>query len=143
MKLPSLIVLLAAIVALPASAAASRARWLIDADQLATSLDKPHQVILHVGDATVYEAGHLPGARLLTPGMFQRPRGNDPEALLLELPDPKALQAQMQQLGIAQDSHVVVVFGKDEFAPATRVIYTLDAAGWGGQAALLDGGQPE
>ncbi len=140
----TLALLFCALVALPAMSA-SRERPLIDADALAAQLAKSGSeiVVLHVGDPKIYEAGHLPGARLLQPGMFQRPRGSDPAALLLELPDPKALQAQMQQLGIGRSSRVVVVFGKDEFAPATRVMFTLDAAGLGDRVALLDGGQPE
>ncbi|RYG69462.1 sulfurtransferase, partial [bacterium] len=99
--------------------------------------------ILHVGDPETYAAGHVPGARLITPGLLQRPRGTDPSSLILELPDAPTLKGQLEQLCLARDSRVVVVFGKDEFAGATRVVFTLDAAGFGDRVALLDGGQPE
>lgn len=138
-----LLLLACALLTLPAAARTPRERLLIDADALATRLGDRRIAILHVGDPATYAAGHLPGARLLTPGLLQQPRGSDPAALLLELPDAALLQTQLQQLGIARDSRVIVVFGKDEFAPATRVVFTLDAAGWGDRVSLLDGGQPE
>jgi thiosulfate/3-mercaptopyruvate sulfurtransferase len=137
-KLPCLLLLLA----LPVAALA-RDKLLVDADALAKRLGDAHTVVLQVGDPATYAAGHIPGARLIPQGGLARSRSSDPKALLLELPDPKALQAQLQQLGVGRESHVVVAFGKDEFAGATRVIYTLEAAGWGGRVMLLDGGVPE
>ena len=138
-----LLLLVSALIALPLAAKTPRERLLIDADALAARIADPHVVVLHVGDRDTYAAGHLPGARLLTAGLLQRPRSNDPDALLLELPDREALQTQLQQLGLVKDSRVIVVFGKDEFAPATRAVFTLDAAGWSDRVSLLDGGQPE
>lgn len=131
-------------VAGPALAASDpRARLLTDADALAAHLGDRHLVVLHVGDPAVYAAGHVPGARLLPQGYFTKARGSDSQALTLELPDPKALQMQLQQLGIGRDSRIVVVHGKDELVQATRAIHVLDAAGWGDRVSLLDGGLPE
>jgi thiosulfate/3-mercaptopyruvate sulfurtransferase len=117
---------------------------LVDATRLASRLDAPDTVILHVGDPATYAAGHIAGARLVPQGGLAAPRpADDPAALILELPDAQALRTQLQALGIARDSHVVVVFGRNELPQATRVLYTLDAVGWGGRVALLDGGLPE
>jgi thiosulfate/3-mercaptopyruvate sulfurtransferase len=117
---------------------------LVDAAALAARLDAPDTVLLHVGDPSAYAAVHIPGARLVPPGGLAAPRPpDDPAALFLELPDAQSLRAQLQALGIARDSRVVVIFGRNELPQATRVLYTLDAAGWGGRVALLDGGLPE
>jgi len=137
----SLVMALLAWIATPASAA-GRDGLLIDAATLSKRLGDRDLVILHVGNPETYAAGHIPGARLVAPGQLQRPRGNDPAALLLELPDAAQLQEQLQALGIDRRSRIVVVFGKDELPAATRVVYTLDAAGFGDRVALLDGGQP-
>src|SRR4029077_17178583 len=45
-----------------------------------------------------------------------------------------------EALGISDSSRVVVYFGGDWVSPATRVVFTLDAAGLGSHVALLDGG---
>ena len=50
--------------------------------------------------------------------------------------------ADLEALGISNDSRVVVYFADDWASPATRVVFTLDAAGLGARAALLDGGMP-
>ncbi len=55
---------------------------------------------------------------------------------------PEELRQRLEALGIADDSRIVVYFGKDWVSPATRLLFTLDYAGLGANAALLDGGQP-
>lgn len=117
---------------------------LIDAAALAARMDAPDTVVLHVGDPATYAAGHIEGARLVPQGGITAPRPpEDPAALMVELPDAESMRTQLQALGIASDSRVVVVFGRNELPQATRVLYTLDAAGWGERVALLDGGLPE
>jgi thiosulfate/3-mercaptopyruvate sulfurtransferase len=117
---------------------------LMDVATLSARLQSPDTVVLHVGDPATYVAGHIPGARLLPPGALTAPRpADDPAALILEMPDPELLRTQLQALGIARDSRVVIAFGKNELPQATRVLYTLDAAGFGDRSSLLDGGLPE
>lgn len=126
------------------AAAAQPEGLLIDAAALAARLEAPDTVILHVGDPATYAAGHIAGARLVPQGGLAAARpADDPAALILELPDAQSLRTQLEALGIAADSRVVVVFGKNELPQATRTLYTLDAAGWGDRVALLDGGLPE
>jgi thiosulfate/3-mercaptopyruvate sulfurtransferase len=60
----------------------------------------------------------------------------------LELPAPEDLRQRLEKLGISSDSRIVVYFGDDWVSPATRVVLTLDAAGLGAHAGLLDGGMP-
>ncbi|HXS06874.1 MAG TPA: rhodanese-like domain-containing protein [Rhizomicrobium sp.] len=94
-------------------------------------------VILHVGTAAGYQAAHIPGAHLVDQnGLTVK----SPEGLLTELPPPEELRAAMQVLGISDRSHVVVYSETEGIARATRIILTLDSAGFGKRAALLDGG---
>lgn len=126
-----------------ATAAEPRSRLLIDADALATRLSDPGLVVLHVGDPGTFEAGHVPGARLLPRNYFSRNRNGSATSLQLELPDPAAFKMQMQLLGIGRGSNVVVVFGNDEVAYAARVIWALESTGVADHISLLDGGLPE
>lgn len=125
-----------------AAIAQAPAELLLSPTELQARLGAPDLVLLHVGNPAGYEAAHLPGARLVPQGGLSAPRGSDPAALILELPDAETLRTQLQQLGIARESRVVVYFARDEFPAATRVIHTLDAAGWGDRVSLLDGGLP-
>ena len=59
---------------------------------------------------------------------------------MLEMPQPDSLRARLEALGISDKSRVIVYYGNDWVSPATRVIFTLDYAGLGAGAALLDGG---
>lgn len=133
----------ALLVTAPLAAAESRSRLLIDADALAGKIDDPGLVVLHVGDAETFAAGHVPGARLLPRNYLSRSRSGSTGALQLELPDPAAFRMQLQQFGIERGANVVIVFGKDEVASATRVLWALEATGVPDHVALLDGGLPE
>jgi thiosulfate/3-mercaptopyruvate sulfurtransferase len=64
-------------------------------------------------------------------------------ALTLELPSAEDLRTKLQALGISDKSRVIVYTGKGDTQSGTRVIFTLDAAGLGDNASLLDGGMPE
>jgi thiosulfate/3-mercaptopyruvate sulfurtransferase len=108
---------------------------------LAAHVDDPDLVLLHVGDADAYRAKHLPRARLVTLDDLSS-SGPHGQGLMLELPPADDLRRRLEALGISNDSRVVVYFGEDWVSPATRVVFTLDAAGLGAHAALLDGGMP-
>ena len=96
-------------------------------------------VILHVGTAAGYQAAHIPGAHLVDPnGLTVK----SPEGLLTELPPPDELRAQMQALGIADRSRVIVYSENEGIARATRIILTLDSAGFR-QARLAAGWRSE
>lgn len=137
------LVLAAGLATLPlASAPAAvtpRDGLVVDAGWLLEHASDPDLVLLHVGDKKEYEAGHIPGARYVS---LRDVSVSDQSAtgLVLEMPPAEDLRARLEALGISDASRVVVYFGKDWISPATRVIFTLDYAGLGGRASLLDGG---
>jgi len=103
---------------------------------LAEHLDEPDVVVLHVGSAKEYEAGHVPGASLLELTEFAPER----DGLAVELGDSAQLLQTLRRLGVGDESLVVLCFEKDRVALATRAWFTLDALGHGDHAAVLDGG---
>ena len=99
-------------------------------------------VLLHIGDGAEYVAKHIPGARLVSLTSISVSDHASPQGLMLELPSTPALHDSLAALGISDRSRVIVYFGNDWVTPSTRVIFTLDYAGLGGQVSLLDGGMP-
>ena len=111
---------------------------LISPQQLARELKDPSLVLLHVGPRDDYDAGHVAGARYITPQDLAATAV--PGMPLLELPDEAVLRARLEQLGIGDDSKVVVITGVNMLQSSTRVVWTLQAAGLGAQTRLLEGG---
>ena len=124
--------------AAPALAATPRDRLLVSVDELAKRLDDPDLVILQVGDKAAYDKAHIPGARLVNLAELAAPP-TGPDPLILEMPDPEALRSKLAALGVSDRSRIVVYPSRD-IQSATRVVFTLDAAGLGGRTALLNGG---
>ncbi len=106
---------------------------------LAAHLDDPNLVLLHVGDPDEYAAAHIPGARYVSLDDIAL-SDHSGKGLMLEVPAADELRDRLAALGVADDSQIVVYFGNDWVSPATRVLFTLDAAGLGARSALLDGG---
>jgi thiosulfate/3-mercaptopyruvate sulfurtransferase len=114
---------------------------LVSPAWLSAHLDDPDLILLHVGDADAYRTKHIRGARHV--GLDDiSVSSHDDGGLDLELPSDDDLRHRLEALGISNTSRVVVYFGEDWVSPATRVVLTLDAAGLGAHAALLDGGMP-
>lgn len=130
--------MLALTVATPAWAGNPRDRILVSADWLSKHLGDKDLVVLQVGDKAAYEAGHIPGARLVNLADVSAPPSG-PDPLILEMPDPEALRAKLAALGVSDGSRIVVYPTRD-IQSATRVVFTLDAAGLGKRTSLLDGG---
>jgi len=121
----------------------TRSDLLVTSDWLATQLNNPKLVLFHVGEKPEYDAGHIPGARFLELRDISTPPTRDTNALALEMLPADQLRQRLAQLGISDDSRVVVYFGNDWLSPSTRVLLTLQYAGLGAHASLLDGGMPE
>lgn len=121
-----------------AAQAGPREKLLVDDAWLAGRLGSADLVILQVGDKTGYEAGHIPGARLVMLTDLAAPMGGD--ALTLELPDPAVLHDRLEKLGVSDRARIVVVPSKEGIQSATRVVFTLEAAGLGDRTVLLNGG---
>jgi thiosulfate/3-mercaptopyruvate sulfurtransferase len=135
-----LIALVTLFAATLAFAKTPRESLVVTTSWLAAHLDDPKLVLLHVGDKDEYGSQHIPGARFVSLGDIAV-SDRSATGLILEMP-PTAedLRGRLAKLGISDDSRIVVYYGKDWVSPTTRVIFTLDYAGLGEHAVLLDGG---
>ena len=125
--------------ALPADGAV-HPEMVVSTQWLSEHLNDPKVVVLEVAAAmgpqrASYDAGHIPGARLLLGEDFMA--GQD-----AELPPPEKLKETFEKLGVSDDSRVVV-YATDWYPMAARAYYTLDYMGHGDRTALLDGGMVE
>jgi thiosulfate/3-mercaptopyruvate sulfurtransferase len=125
----------AALTAAGAVQAAPRDQLLVTPAWLAAHAGDANLVILHAGDKAEYDAKHIPGAVRASGGDI----APSADGLMAQLPAPEELRKRLQALGISDRSRIVVYTGRD-LPYATRVLFTLDAAGLGKQASLLDGG---
>ena len=124
-----------------AHGADARDAVLVSPAWLAEHVHERDLVLLHVGTPDDFAAEHIAGARQLTMRDIAAPESGG-KSLSLELGTPEQLREQLAALGVGDTSQVVVYFGKDWVSPSTRVMLTLDAAGLGARAHLLDGGLP-
>lgn len=132
-------VALAAVLASPLAAQSSRDNLLVSAKWLSEHLKDPNLVILHMGDKVGYDTAHVEGARWLDFSGLAAPSA--PGALVLELPHPDTLRAALSRLGISDNSRIVIYpTSTNGLTVATRVVLTLDYAGFGEATSLLDGG---
>lgn len=119
-----------------AGAAQPRDGLLVTPAWLASHQADKDLVILHVGTEAGYQAGHIPGARLVKDLLSV----NNPEGLTMEVPLAEVLRQKMEALGISDNSRIVVYNENGEFQRGTRVMLSLNAAGFGDRSMLLDGG---
>jgi len=128
--------LAAAVLALAGLAGAAHAGDLTVTPQwLAAHLNDPDLVVLHVGDRGNYNRRHIAGARYVSLDDI----GVDSGGLSLQVPAPADLKARLEKLGLSDTSRIVVYYGQDWISPATRVVFTLYAAGLGERVSLMDG----
>jgi len=132
MRVGRWLILVAVVVSGMTQAAAAPASPLVSASWLADHLHDPDLVILAADDA--YGDGHIPGARQVALPNVSVER----DGLRLELPSSEDLRQRLAALGISDRSRIVVYYGS--VTVATRVMFTLDYAGFGGASFLLDGG---
>lgn len=109
---------------------------LVSTSWLAGHLGDRSVVIINIGPRASYDAGHIAGARFLE--MSNIAASGQP--LTLELPPVEKLKSSFEELGVSDDSRVVICFLANYVSPATRVFFTLDYLGLGKQTSLLDGG---
>jgi thiosulfate/3-mercaptopyruvate sulfurtransferase len=116
---------------------APRAAMLVSTGWLAQHLRDSNLVILQIGPEQGY-ARHIPGARYVDLDAISV--SNHSGGNMLEMPAEADLRGRLARLGIADTSRIVVAYDQDWVSPATRVVFTLGAAGFAGRTALLDGG---
>lgn len=118
------------------ASAATHADMLVSTEWLAGHATDAKVVILHVApNRTVYDNGHIPGARFVALGDLAVTRDGIPN----ELAPVADLKKVLEAAGVSDDSRVIL-YSDASVLPATRAYFTLDYLGHGDQAALLDGG---
>lgn len=120
-------------------AASPRDSLLVDAAWLRQHVNDPELVLLQVGDQDSFDAGHIAGARKVVLSDIHVSE-HTPKGLILEMPPAEELRTRLEALGISDGSRVIVYYGKDWVSPATRILLTLQYAGLGARASMLDGG---
>jgi thiosulfate/3-mercaptopyruvate sulfurtransferase len=112
-----------------------RSELLVSTQWLAEHLKDPKVVVLHVADnALDFKRGHIPGARFLDQNKFTENAGD----LNTELPSPEKLQKLFADLGVGDNTRVVI-YATNWMPNAARAFLTLDYIGHQNHA-LLDGG---
>lgn len=107
---------------------------VVSAEWLSAHLHDRDLVVLHVGyQQREYDRGHIPGARFLQHQAIAPERGR----VTAEFPGARDALAAFAAVGVGRASRVVV-YG--EPMAAARAWATLDWAGLGDRAAVLDGG---
>jgi thiosulfate/3-mercaptopyruvate sulfurtransferase len=113
----------------------ARTEMLVTTPWLSGNLANPNVVVLHVArNRQGYDAGHIPGARLLLWADFATTRAGIPN----ELPPLENLVSLVRRLGIAANSRVIA-YDEDAGLEAARAYVTFDYLGMGGRTALLNG----
>jgi thiosulfate/3-mercaptopyruvate sulfurtransferase len=83
-----------------------------------------------------YDAEHIAGARYLWPGSLAP---DSPMGAMNE-PDLKSAKEIVENLGISNDSHVIIYFVRNEVSPTARIFLTFENLGMKGKVSMLDGG---
>jgi thiosulfate/3-mercaptopyruvate sulfurtransferase len=122
-----------------AAAQSPREQLLVTPAWLSAHLTDPNLVLLHVGDKAEYNLRHIPGARFVTLADLSI-GGGDAAGLNLQMPPAGSLRDRLVALGVSDSSRVVVYYATSQITQATRIVLTLDYAGLGDKASLLDGG---
>lgn len=122
-----------------AAAASPREKLLVDASWLKQHINDKNLVLLQVGDKDSFAERHIAGARGLT---LQDLHVSDQtmKGLILEMAAPDDLKKRLESYGVSDDSRIIVYYGKDWVSPTTRILLTLEYAGLGARASMLDGG---
>ena len=107
---------------------------LVSTAWLADHLNDANVVVLQVGhDRSAYQKEHIPTARFLSTNDFTTGH----TGLMVELPTVEKLRQSFEELGINDDTRVVV-YTTDWYPVASRAFFTLDYFGHT-NTALLDG----
>ena len=110
---------------------------LVSAQWVKDHQSDPKVVLVQVNFLKLdYDAEHIAGARYLWPGSL----APDSPLGAMNLPDPKIAQQVVEDLGISNDSHVILYFVRNEVSPTTRMFLTFENLGMKGKVSLLDGG---
>jgi thiosulfate/3-mercaptopyruvate sulfurtransferase len=113
---------------------------LVTSGWLKEHLHDQNLVLLHVGDPKAFDTAHLPGARNVSLRDISVSDMSGAGGLMLQMPATDVLHDKLEALGISNASQIVVYSAQQYFSPSTRVLLTMDYAGLGDRAVILDGG---
>lgn len=122
---------------LPAGVWAQPHPILVTAQWLNDHRSDPDLVLLQVTFLKFeYDKEHIEGASYLWPGWLapDTPYGN------YNAPDPKAAEKILRQLGVSNNSHIVLYHVRNEVSVTARMFLTLENLGLRGQVSFLNGG---
>lgn len=120
---------------LTASTAVAQGRpVLVDGKWLAGRLADPAVVVVHVTQSPAeYNAGHLPGARVLPLNTVSV----SADGLIAQLAPPALVDSVLESIGVSDGQHVVL-YGQP--LAVARAFVTLERVGLKGSLSVLDGG---
>lgn len=134
MKKLALIIILASVVSLTKG---EDKPILVDVDWLKTNLADPKIVLLQTSFLKFdYDREHIQGARYLWPGWL----GPDSPEGALNVPDIDKVTKVLRDLGINNDSHIILCHIRNEVSSTARVFLTLEHLGLRGKVSFLNGG---
>jgi len=112
---------------------------LVATEWLSKHLNDPDIVVLHIAFAKAeYEAGHIPGARLVPwQSVVTSPAQPGSGGLSSELPPITQLDSVFKSVGVSDKSHIVI-YGS--LVSAARLFWTLEYLSFASQLSILDGG---
>lgn len=111
--------------------------YVVSTQWLSEHMNDKDLVILQTGfSRNEYKYGHVPNARFL---WFNALAPSNPD-LSTEMPSPEEGKKVLEDLGIAKNSRIVLVFAGQNITTTTRMLLALTYFGFGGQTAMLDGG---
>jgi thiosulfate/3-mercaptopyruvate sulfurtransferase len=111
--------------------------YFVSTQWLADHLNDKDLVVLQTSfSRPEYNAGHLPGARFL---WFNWLAPTTPD-LSTEMPALDDAQKVLEDLGISNDSKIIIVFARNNVPTTTRMLLAFSYLGFGDQVAILDGG---
>ena len=125
------------------AASGSDGTLMVSPAWLSAHIKDPKLVLLYVGPKPEFDKEHIAGSQFITlQDISTPPPDMNSNALNLELPPVEQLKSVFEKRGISNDSRIVVYYSQDWVSPSTRVIWTLNYLGLGGQTSLMDGGIP-
>ncbi len=134
---PILVALLAVALTSDAQTHSGRTNRIVTAAWVAEHLNDRDLVLLHSGwTRGGYKNEHIPGARFLWLNGFAQ---GTPD-LSTELPEPGRAESMLKELGITNESRIVVYFENQSVTMTARMILTFDYLGLGDRVSFMDGG---
>jgi thiosulfate/3-mercaptopyruvate sulfurtransferase len=113
---------------------------LVTPEWVKQKLTDPKTVLIQVNGLKLdYDREHIPGARYLWPEWLAP---NSPQGAY-NVPDLKQATEVLQNLGINNDSHIIIYHVRNEIPSTARMFLTLEHLGLAGRVSFMNGGLDE